>query len=105
MAVGLKLFEHICSAPGPISSAELSKLSGGEEMLICKLTQYNLVNVLIFKARILRVVASVEFVEQSGPNDWLANETTRVVALPTIAAGYRCVYSFGPRNSLRPPVD
>jgi hypothetical protein len=36
MAVGLKLFDYTCAAPGAITSAELSKLSGGEESLICE---------------------------------------------------------------------
>jgi hypothetical protein len=38
MAVGLKLFDHLCAVQGPVSSAKLSILSGGEEMLICVYT-------------------------------------------------------------------
>jgi hypothetical protein len=37
MATGMKLFEHISAAIGVISSAELSKLSGADEMLISRL--------------------------------------------------------------------
>jgi hypothetical protein len=36
MAVGLKLFDHISAAANAITSAELSKLTGDEEILICK---------------------------------------------------------------------
>jgi hypothetical protein len=36
MAASLKLFDHISAATGAITSAELSRLSGGEEVLICK---------------------------------------------------------------------
>ncbi|KAF1915348.1 sterigmatocystin 8-O-methyltransferase [Ampelomyces quisqualis] len=75
MAVGLNLFEHICAAKEPISSAQLSKISGGEELLI---------------TRILRVIASINFVNQPGPYTWLANPTTHTMALPPIAANYRC---------------
>jgi hypothetical protein len=35
MAVGLNLFQHISAANSAISSAQLSALSGGEEILIC----------------------------------------------------------------------
>ncbi|KAH7386795.1 putative O-methyltransferase [Phaeosphaeria sp. MPI-PUGE-AT-0046c] len=75
LAVGLNLFEHICTAQSPISSTELAKLSGGEEILI---------------SRILRVVASIGFVTQTSSYTWLANPTTHAMALPPIAAGYRC---------------
>jgi hypothetical protein len=51
--------------------------------------QAEIILVLIFKARILRVVASIDFVEQTGPYEWLANETTQAMALPPVAAGYR----------------
>ena len=36
MAVGLRLFEYIATTEGAVSTAELSKLSGGEEALISK---------------------------------------------------------------------
>ncbi|KAL5119044.1 hypothetical protein ACEQ8H_002968 [Pleosporales sp. CAS-2024a] len=75
MAVGLKLFDHLCTASGDLSSKQLSQLSGGDEILI---------------SRILRIVAAAKFVNQTGPSTWRANEITKVVALPPISAGYRC---------------
>jgi len=42
-------------------------------------------------ARTLRAVAAVDFVKQTGPYEWLANEATHVMAKPSIAAGYRSV--------------
>ncbi|KAF1965601.1 S-adenosyl-L-methionine-dependent methyltransferase [Bimuria novae-zelandiae CBS 107.79] len=72
-AVDLNLFEHISSAPTPISSEELSALTNAESLLI---------------SRILRLLASVRFVNEAGEDRWTANETTRAMASPPIAAGH-----------------
>lgn len=96
MAVGLNLFEHICAAKGPISSAQLSKLTDGEEILICKYSPRPCTNVRTHPspARILRVVASIDFIQQTGPYTWLANHTTHAMSLPSIAARYRYISPF-----------
>jgi len=35
IAVDLELFQHISSAPGAVSSAQLARESGGDKVLIC----------------------------------------------------------------------
>lgn len=41
--------------------------------------------------RILRLLAAVNFVDESGEEKWRGNETTKVMASDPIAAGHRFV--------------
>lgn len=78
IAVGMDLFASIVAADGKsITSKELAQLKGGEEIPI---------------SRVLRMLASVDFVEQDGPYDWRANDTTRAMASAPISAGHRFVF-------------
>ncbi|KAK6949473.1 hypothetical protein Daesc_009554 [Daldinia eschscholtzii] len=74
ISIGLGLFKLIANHNGPVTSKELALLSGGEELLII---------------RILRVLASVSFVEEVGENTWKATPITMVMATDEIAAGHR----------------
>lgn len=44
-----------------------------------------------FEARILRLLASADFVENPEEDQWAANDTTRAMTNPSIAAGHRFV--------------
>ncbi|KAF2658527.1 sterigmatocystin 8-O-methyltransferase [Lophiostoma macrostomum CBS 122681] len=88
IAVDLKLFESIALLGGPISSAELAAASGGDEVLI---------------TRILRLLASVEFVEESEPSTWSCNDTTVAMASAPIAAGHRIVFDVLVSSAMKAP--
>ncbi|ORX90665.1 putative O-methyltransferase [Clohesyomyces aquaticus] len=77
IAVDLNIFSLIVeegTRDRLVSSAKLAEKNGGEEVLI---------------SRILRVVASIDFVLEAGDNLWSANETTTAMASELIAAGHR----------------
>ncbi|KAK2615902.1 hypothetical protein N8I77_002625 [Diaporthe amygdali] len=76
IADGLNLFKHIVNHGGPISSEKLAALSQGEELLI---------------VRILRLLATVGFVNEVGFQKWEATGITRAMATEEIAAGHRMV--------------
>ncbi|KAH7122681.1 sterigmatocystin 8-O-methyltransferase [Dendryphion nanum] len=89
IAVGLDLFTPIVARDGTsITSEELARVSGGEQMLI---------------SRILRVMASIGFVEQDGLYSWRANETTKAMASPPIAAGHRFVFDALISSAIKAP--
>jgi hypothetical protein len=46
---------------------------------------------MLVTARILRLLASADFVEESAEDQWSASDTTRAMASPPIAAGHRFV--------------
>ncbi|KAI0161875.1 putative O-methyltransferase [Hypoxylon sp. FL1284] len=75
LAVDLDLFRRILQH-GPITSQELARQSGGEELLII---------------RILRPLASMGLIKEAGPRTWEATPITKVMASEEIAAGYRMV--------------
>ncbi|KAF2702772.1 sterigmatocystin 8-O-methyltransferase [Pleomassaria siparia CBS 279.74] len=88
IAVDLNLFEHIASKSGSITSRELATLSKADELLI---------------ARILRLLATADFVEESGEDQWSANDTTRAMTSPPIAAGHRFVYDVLITSAIKAP--
>ncbi|KAF4637258.1 hypothetical protein G7Y89_g832 [Cudoniella acicularis] len=79
IAVDLKLFELIASHSGPITAAELSSLSGGEDQLII---------------RILRPLSAVGFVKEVAEQTWVATPITKAMANDTIAAGHRMMWEL-----------
>ncbi|OTB08556.1 hypothetical protein M426DRAFT_7869 [Hypoxylon sp. CI-4A] len=76
IAINLDLFKRIVDHDGPITSGELSSQSGGEELLI---------------VRILRPLASVQFIKEVGERKWEATPITKAMAADEIAAGHRMV--------------
>ncbi|KAI1486916.1 sterigmatocystin 8-O-methyltransferase [Biscogniauxia mediterranea] len=76
IAVDLNLFKLIVDHGSPITSVELATLSGGEELLI---------------VRILRPLASLEFVKEVDNQTWIATPVTKAMATEEIAAGHRMV--------------
>ncbi|KAK5994190.1 O-methyltransferase asqD [Cladobotryum mycophilum] len=76
IAVDLGLFKHIANHGSPITSKELAKLSGGEELLII---------------RILRPLSSTGMVAEVSEMTWTGNAVTHVLATDAISSGYRMV--------------
>ncbi|KAI0012631.1 putative O-methyltransferase [Xylariaceae sp. FL0662B] len=74
IAVELGLFKCIVDHGDSATSKELSSLSGGEELLI---------------VRVLRLLASIGFVEEIGERTWKATAVTKAMATEYIAAGHR----------------
>ncbi|KAF2740017.1 sterigmatocystin 8-O-methyltransferase [Polyplosphaeria fusca] len=102
VAIDLDLFNILAQHDiGPISTADLAAATSGEELLI---------------SRMLRTLASIDFLEERGPDLWMANETTRAMSRPPIAAGHRFCYdsmllptlkapAFLHRSKFRSPAD
>ncbi|KAI1283368.1 putative O-methyltransferase [Xylaria sp. FL0933] len=79
VAVQLNLFQLVASNHGPITSAELASLSGGEELLII---------------RVFRAMAAAGFVKEAGEKKWGATPLTFAMATEGIAAGHRTLGEF-----------
>ncbi|KAI7775575.1 hypothetical protein LA080_006586 [Diaporthe eres] len=82
IADGLNLFKLIVDHECPVSSQKLASISKGEELLI---------------GRVLRVLASIGFMDEVGPQKWQATALTRAMATEKIAAGHRAIvmqYAF-----------
>ncbi|KAI9645579.1 hypothetical protein NHQ30_006321 [Ciborinia camelliae] len=77
VAADLNLFEHIANQDGPITVAQLSSLSGAEELLI---------------KRILRPLSEGKFVKEVGEETWEATPITRAMTMKGIAAGHRMMF-------------
>ncbi|KAF2438301.1 sterigmatocystin 8-O-methyltransferase [Karstenula rhodostoma CBS 690.94] len=88
IAIDLGLFFHICSAPASITAKELSSVTKAESLLI---------------SRVLRLLASVGFVDETGEDQWAGNDTTRAMATPPIAAGHRFVYDVLVSSAIKAP--
>lgn len=94
----LDLFSHISSrAKDPITSKELVAATKGDEYLICEQMILYTIHCrpgidLTETARTLRLLASVDFVQQTGPDQWCANATTHAMTSAPLAAGHRFVY-------------
>ena len=77
-AVRMKLFEALVKQKGSaITTFEISKLCNAENLLV---------------SRIMRLLASMNYVAEASSETWLANETTHAMAVPAIAAGHRFVW-------------
>ncbi|KAF2115133.1 S-adenosyl-L-methionine-dependent methyltransferase [Lophiotrema nucula] len=76
------------SAALSISSAELAEITGADALLV---------------SRILRVMSSIDFVTEVGKDEWRANETTKAMATPEIAAGHRFVYTCLVQSAVQLP--
>lgn len=77
-AVGLNLFSPIVECKDrSITTQELARITGAEELLV---------------SRIVRALASVDFVTETGQDQWTANATTEAMVLAPVAAGHRFMY-------------
>ncbi|KAK4496566.1 hypothetical protein PRZ48_012546 [Zasmidium cellare] len=79
IAVELHLFESLCESESPLSTAKLGDLTGADSLLL---------------NRILRLLASINFVQESGPDRSSTTPTTHAMANPNIAAGHRFVWDI-----------
>lgn len=95
IAVGLDLFSLISAKAESVSSKELAKASGGEPALIRKFALFfQIISYLSSKDRVLRLLASAEFVKEVEEDKWSANSTTKAMATAPIAAGHRMVFDL-----------
>ncbi|KAI1660054.1 putative O-methyltransferase [Daldinia decipiens] len=76
IVVDMKLLEYIVRHDKPITSEELSSLSGGEALLI---------------TRLLRALASVNLLNEAGQETWQATPVTEAMASEGISAGIRMI--------------
>ncbi|KAF1962612.1 sterigmatocystin 8-O-methyltransferase [Byssothecium circinans] len=88
IAVDLDLFQHISAKSGSISSKELATLTKADELLL---------------SRILRLLAAADFVDEPDEDQWSANDTTRAMVSPPIAAGHRFVYDALISSAIKAP--
>jgi hypothetical protein len=92
IAVDLDLFKHIVEHPHGVTSQKLASVTEGDEVLICESDKQSL-HICINRtaARILRLLASTDIVDELAHNQWAANDMTHAMAAPPIAAGHRFV--------------
>lgn len=100
IAVDLNLFEHIVKYE-PVNVAELAELSGAEELLLSIYTLFYLyiecretegTNKRV--ERILRPLASTNFVKEVDEEAWGATPVTKAMTQKGIAAGHRMLYVY-----------
>ncbi|KAF7901467.1 hypothetical protein EAF00_003688 [Botryotinia globosa] len=87
IAVDLNLFEHIVKYE-PVNVAKLAELSGAEELLL---------------KRILRPLASTNFVKEVDEETWGATPITKAMTQKGIAAGHRMLFATSMLAALHAP--
>ncbi|TGO35931.1 hypothetical protein BHYA_0140g00020 [Botrytis hyacinthi] len=87
IAVDLNLFEHIVKYE-PVNVAKLAELSGAEELLL---------------KRILRPLASTNFVKEVDEETWGATPVTKAMTQKGIAAGHRMLFATSMLAALHAP--
>jgi len=80
IAIELGLFNHLAESSTPLSSEDLAKISGAEELLI---------------VRILRGLSGFGFVKEVDERRWTATALTRAMTIPPIAAGNKHFWDHG----------
>ncbi|KAM5349552.1 hypothetical protein ACJ41O_006057 [Fusarium nematophilum] len=88
IVVDLDLFNLIKDQDGPISTEQLAKLPGGEELLV---------------SRLLRLLAAVELVHEAAENSWSATPLTHAMATDAIAAGHRMIWDLITSAAIKAP--
>jgi hypothetical protein len=83
VCVDLKVFATLSQADGPITSSQLAKSTGAEEILLI---------------RFMRAVCAISFADEVGMNTYAANAITRAIAMPALEAGFALCYD----NAARP---
>lgn len=88
MAVDIDLFARIDAQDAPVSSTKLAEITGAEQDLI---------------VRLLRLLASVDFVREHTNDMWSASPTTSAMAMPGVAAGVRMIYDLPVSSAFKGP--
>ncbi|KAF4635742.1 hypothetical protein G7Y89_g2347 [Cudoniella acicularis] len=87
-AIDLNLFEFLVARNGPITTAELATLSGGEELLIM---------------RVFRLLASTGFLAEVDEQTWVATPVSQAMTIKEIAAGHRMIWELIMQGALKAP--
>ncbi|THV44535.1 hypothetical protein BGAL_0622g00010 [Botrytis galanthina] len=109
IAVDLNLFEHIAKYE-PVNVAKLAELSGAEELLLSIYTLFYLyIEYREAKGtnkrveRILRPLASTNFVKEVDEETWGATLVTKAMTQKGIAAGHRMLFATSMLAALHAP--
>ncbi|KAJ3484329.1 hypothetical protein NLG97_g7081 [Lecanicillium saksenae] len=88
IAIDLNLFTLLAMQPGPVSSSFLTSTTTRDPALI---------------RRILRVLGSIGFVQETSSDSWSPNAVTHAMTSSTMASWYRLMWDFALTSAVKGP--